>query len=247
MKKFSFSKLNTYLSCPAYYEWKYVMKNFDAEKNDHFAIGSGVAKFLEEYAKDRTLSISQLQQIYIKAALKNPAADNHKFIHRYKELVPVYVNSGKALKPWTLPNGNKAVEVPFNFKSDKLGIWIHGDMDIITDRHSIVDYKCVGYPLEKAKVDDPLNDYGLQLTLYTVAYYYAYGRLPRNVGLQAILKDFSVPQNVASTRTKRDVDDCVALIKENESKIRREEFPKKPSWKCKNCTNLRCPKRGKRF
>jgi len=209
MKAWSFSKLNTFDECPKKFRFIYLDRLEGMIKSDAMAIGEGIHEFVEFYSINPQASLSDCEDVYIKAAINATSLVDEKKVGLNLGIVDWYMKSGKVLTPYRSPNSDKPVTEKW-FKLDcGEGIRCNGKIDIVTKNECVVDYKSAktSYTKQEAEeVHQILQGKGLQLTIYTGAFFQWFKRLPKKVGLQVIPKDYTEIQNIGSTRTEKDID-----------------------------------------
>jgi CRISPR/Cas system-associated exonuclease Cas4 (RecB family) len=110
-------------------------------------------------------------------------------------MIKAYMESGYRLKPMIV-DGKPLIE--FWYKLQLEGVCINMKLDIVTENEAVVDYKTTSKKYKQTEADNLFNEKGLQLSLYTIAYYQMFGRLPKKVGFQVIGKgEEMILQNIA--------------------------------------------------
>jgi RecB family exonuclease len=133
----------------------------------------------------------------------------------------------EAERPWT----PTAVEQDFAFYVG--GTKVVGRYDLVIEgggEVTILDFKTGGVDDQK-KADARVRD-SLQLDLYALAWLRASGRLPDWVELRFLESGLSAGRRPSLEEARR----TEALVADVASKIRRREFPPRPSWNaCGGC------------
>ncbi len=242
MKAWSFSKLNTFNECPKQFKFKYLDNLQGQIKSDAMAIGEGIHNFLEFYSMNHNAGIKECEDKYVKAAMNASSLVDERHVGLNLPIVKWYMKSRKVLTPFRSPNGDKPLTEKW-FKLDcGNDIKCNGKVDIVTKSESIVDYKSAKTmytPQEAKEVHEILTGKGLQLTIYSGAFYQWFKRMPKKVGLQVVPKDLSEVQNIGSTRTIEDVEAAKKYIQYCHSRyLQMKElsiFPKGLNPKCFWC------------
>jgi len=203
--KWSFTKLDCWLSCQLKFKHIYLDKRAGEIKSDPMAIGSGIHYFIERYSLDNDLSLESLENIYLKEARSQSSLVDPDAPLEYKFLVKKYMESGKVLTPKT-HFSKKLTEEFFTIDCGN-GVMCNGKTDITTEKDWVVDYKTSN----KLYTRDDLTVYdsgkGMQLTIYAANYLQKFGELPKGVGFQLIMKKDGAVVNLGTNRTVKQIEE----------------------------------------
>jgi|GEM_PF-4440872 len=214
----SYSSIAQYLRCPWAWYKTYVEK-VPRESKDVFKIGTALHYMLECNAIEFARTGKRLSQADSVLKFKEEWAKSHTL------LVQSYFQADK----WLEPMGEDFIE--HKFKLDCFGVPLHGVIDIITKDERVVDYKTSKKPYYTHQVEE-----SLQLSLYAGVYYNLFNKLPKKVGYQVIIKDYSGVQNLWDTRTLKQIEEAKLLVKKCDDEVNSKEiFEKKKGRLCPWC------------
>ena len=237
VERFSYSKLETYLSCPLQFKYAYVDKLVVEEPvNFSATLGIAVHRALELFFQN-IQTLDELLSIWRKLCKNEYFTDpkllwtsvTHKklFYNQGKQLLTDFFNTGQHL--YTKPTYSVVgLEKSFQITFDR---WqLTGFIDKIeshSDKVFICDYKTGKHMLTQQQADEHL-----QLTFYSLAYRKLYKQQEQGLYLY-YLKHNTI------LKTKRQVEHFEKLhsiLNDITQKILNEQFEPKPSYfNCKYC------------
>ena len=214
----SYSAINTYEKCPWAWYQSYVLRVKQAE-NDNFKIGKAFHYMLEMNAKRWLTDGSHYPLEESVKIFKSMWYKSHELL----------VHSYYRKNDWLVPLGAEFIEWPFLI--DCYGVKLKGVVDIVTADHDVMDYKTSTKPYATSDVQD-----SLQLDLYAGVYHERFKVLPRRVGYQVAMKDFSGVQKLTDTRSLAQVDKAFKLVKQYDDEVNDTKvFEKKRGRNCHWC------------
>ncbi len=228
MESWSFSKIDTYETCPLKYKYRYVLQ-IPGPPNPALSFGEAIHETLFEYHTKKSfgkeLSLEEFLQLY-----KNKwrplgyLDENHQNIRfeSGKKLLENYYNKHHAEKI-----KHEALEKWFNIKIN--GYSFRGKIDRI-DRLpeggvEIIDYK-TGEVKPQADIDKDS-----QVTLYSMGAKEALGLDVKKLSYYYVEKG----EKITTTRTERDIENKKQEVTELITKIKKANFEPKSGMHCDWC------------
>lgn len=240
--KFSYSKLNVFLTCPLQFKFKYIDKDRSEEITDNYStyLGRGTHECLQHLYlnKDKNWEWLEGRWLAVSARIIDEANEKTPEIFKNPSTTNMFKNHGrKILKTFYECNQEDfkspdhiTIALEKSFQSPFKEFTLTGVIDKVEKVGSniyIVDYK-TGKALPQQSVDD-----NLQLSFYAIAC--------RRAGLALGNIQFCMHYIKDNVRifTKRNLDDIKKLyniLKDVESKIINNDFKPTPSdSNCKYC------------
>ncbi|MFH1826912.1 MAG: UvrD-helicase domain-containing protein [bacterium] len=229
----SYSRINTYLTCPLRYKYSYVL-NVPVSKNAALVFGetihSTLQKFYREFNRNKKINFANLISFYKKEWI--PQGYSSKSHHD-----KMYEDGIKMLKAFYKKFHSKNIEIidlekPFRVKTDQ-NVILSGKIDRVDklegSKIEIIDYKTGKLPDEKKLKGD------MQLAIYFLAATdkNMYNRKPENVLLTFyFLRDM---EKISFTKTASDIVEIKNSIANTIEKINESNYsPKVGPW-CSFC------------
>lgn len=237
LKKWSFSKLDCWMTCQQKFKNIYLDGQRGAIKSDPMAIGTGIHDFLEQFSLNRQLTREQFREIYLKSALGENCLVNKDEPAKFTYMIDDYLKAGKVLTP-KIRHGKAMTETFFTLDCGS-GVLCNGKIDIITEKDNVVDYKTSKKPYDPAEVKSILTGKGFQLSIYAAAYHMMFDKVPNKVGFQVLIKKpGSVPQNLGGTRSLNHIQetkDRIVLLDRQMRSTKKFLKTNTARWMCKFC------------
>ena len=236
--RLSFSRIDTYRTCPRRFRFRYVDR-LPTQPSPHLSFGTSIHAALEAF-HDRKLPEPPSEEQLL--AFLYDAWDRRGFEDLPREeQVAYYRHAQQVLRRYHArprpPDRTTAAteawfEVPFAYEAVVVGSIDRVDVDADGDLH-VVDYKTNRRARPRSEVAG-----SLQLALYALACRHLFGALPRTVAL-----DFVVPGlEVTVPLEELDLDAARAAVLATAAAIRAERFETVPNRLCDWCDHRAvCP------
>ncbi len=237
-QRLSYTQIDTYLTCPRKYKFKYILKMPDRQSHQS-TFGTAIHKTLLRFHQlllVRDVTLEELLQIFSEewdpAGYMEKAHMEANFKEGERMLRDYYAKVDKTKKPLGL-------ETPFKVKIDDL--IVEGRIDRIDPVDTTKDPKeveIIDYKTGKVKTQKEVNK-DLQVSLYALG-------AQKSLGLNPVKLSFYFLRGnqILSTKRNREREEkLVQLIKDMAKKVEEKEFEPKPGIWCKSCPYRdSCPK-----
>jgi putative RecB family exonuclease len=250
----SHSKMSAYVECPFYFKMVYIDKiPLEIKGNYHTALGNGVHKVLEEMYKNKSFSLSYIEEVWEKVCKKgyiekNGEAvksllddDRYDFPKGEEEKNMLYYHGRKLLREYFHRNKhsfglNQIVATEFYFKVEvgKGKVILNGYIDRI-DRTPDGKLVAIDYKTGKEKDQKEIDD-DFQLTLYSFVMRKIFEEVEEGVAIHYI-KSGNI---IKSTRSKKNFDELLERVKYVKKGIEERSFEPKQGEQCRYCL-YECP------
>ncbi len=236
--RLSFSRIDTYRTCPRKFRFRYVDR-LPTLPSPHLSFGTSIHGALEAF-HDRKLPEQPTEDELLGFLFEAWDTRGFEELPRQEQLA-YYRHAQQVLRryharPWPADRTTAATEawfeVPFAYEAVVVGSIDRVDVDADGGLH-VVDYKTNRKARSRAEVAS-----SLQLALYALACQHLYGSLPRTVAL-----DFVVPGlTVTVPLDDLDLDAAREAVLVTAAAIRAERFETLPNRLCDWCDHRTvCP------
>jgi DNA helicase-2/ATP-dependent DNA helicase PcrA len=228
----SFGHVDDYQTCPLKYRYVRVLR-VPLLAHHRVVYGSAIHKAVQQMFKARVEGrgfteedlVTAFREAWVSEGFLSREHEERRQASGEETLRRFFRH--EAQSPWS----PTAVEKEFSFYVDRTRVT--GRYDLVTERDgrvTILDFK-TGAVADREQAEQRVSD-SLQLDLYALAWLRSTGRLPDWVELRFLESGLAAgrrPTSEEAERTEESVRDVA-------SRIRRREFPAKPSWNaCGGC------------